>query len=51
VTKRNSGSKSTAARVDLYTYGKMVFGDKKKFNDWMNDPNKALGGKTPLELI
>jgi putative toxin-antitoxin system antitoxin component (TIGR02293 family) len=51
MTKRNSGSKSAAIPADLYAYGKKVFGDKKRFDAWMNDPNRALGGKTPLELI
>jgi putative toxin-antitoxin system antitoxin component (TIGR02293 family) len=37
--------------ADLYAYGKNVFGDPERFNSWMNDPNKALGGKKPLEMI
>jgi putative toxin-antitoxin system antitoxin component (TIGR02293 family) len=37
--------------ADLYAYGKKVFGERERFNAWMNDPNKALGGKTPLDLI
>jgi putative toxin-antitoxin system antitoxin component (TIGR02293 family) len=37
--------------ADLYAYGKKVFGDPERFNAWMNDPNKALGGKMPLEII
>ncbi|HLA59396.1 MAG TPA: antitoxin Xre/MbcA/ParS toxin-binding domain-containing protein [Puia sp.] len=37
--------------ADLYAYGKKVFGDPERFNAWMSDPNKALGGKMPLEII
>jgi putative toxin-antitoxin system antitoxin component (TIGR02293 family) len=37
--------------ADLYAYGKKVFGDPEIFNAWMNDPNKALGGEKPLEMI
>ncbi len=37
--------------ADLYTYGIKVFGGKEIFNLWMNEPNRALGGKTPLDII
>lgn len=37
--------------ADLYTYGIKVFGDKENFNRWMNEPNGALGGKMPLDII
>lgn len=37
--------------ADLYTYGIKVFGEKEIFNRWMNEPNRALGGKTPLDII
>ena len=35
----------TAAR------GTNVFGKKEKFLSWMNQPNKALAGKTPMSLF
>jgi putative toxin-antitoxin system antitoxin component (TIGR02293 family) len=31
--------------------GTNVFGDKEKFLSWMNQPNKALAGKTPMSLF
>jgi putative toxin-antitoxin system antitoxin component (TIGR02293 family) len=37
--------------ADLYAYGIKVFGDSESFNEWMNYSNRALGGKTPLEMI
>jgi putative toxin-antitoxin system antitoxin component (TIGR02293 family) len=44
-------SERIVSLADLYAYGKKVFGEAERFNAWMNDPNRALGGKTPLELI
>jgi putative toxin-antitoxin system antitoxin component (TIGR02293 family) len=37
--------------ADIYSYGYEVFEDKERFNQWMTRPNKALGGRTPMELI
>lgn len=37
--------------ADLYSYGFEVFESKERFNHWMAMPNKALGGKTPYDLI
>src|SRR5664279_1408521 len=37
--------------ADLYDYGFKVFEDKEKFNRWMVTPNKALGGKSPFDII
>ena len=35
----------------LYKYGIEVFGDKEKFNAWLNLENVALGGIKPKELL
>jgi putative toxin-antitoxin system antitoxin component (TIGR02293 family) len=37
--------------ADLISYGQTVFEDKDRFNLWMKKPSKALGDKTPLELM
>ena len=37
--------------ADLYSYGFEVFESEERFNHWMAKPNKALGGKTPYDLI
>ena len=37
--------------VEVVTKGIDVFEDKSRFNEWMRQPNKALGGKSPLSLI
>lgn len=37
--------------ADIYSYGYEVFEDEAKFNDWMFRPNRALGGKTPYDVI
>lgn len=35
----------------LYNYGIEVFGNKEKFNNWLETKNLALGGITPKELL
>lgn len=35
----------------LYRYGIEVFGNKEKFNSWLETKNLALGGITPKELL
>ncbi len=35
----------------LYKYGVEVFGNKKKFNAWLDTLNLALGGVKPKELL
>ncbi|GAC1427528.1 MAG: hypothetical protein NVS1B13_20280 [Flavisolibacter sp.] len=35
----------------LYSYGYEVFEDKESFNQWIFKKNKALGGRTPFELL
>ena len=35
----------------LYKYGIDVFGDKEKFDTWLNIQNVALGGIKPKELL
>jgi putative toxin-antitoxin system antitoxin component (TIGR02293 family) len=37
--------------ADLYSYGFEVFENEERFNHWMGQPNKALGGKAPYDLI
>jgi putative toxin-antitoxin system antitoxin component (TIGR02293 family) len=37
--------------ADTVAYGQSVFEDKDRFNTWMKDKNKALGDKTPLEMM
>jgi len=35
----------------LFNQGLEVFLDKEKLNDWLNAPNRALGGKIPYEVM
>ncbi len=35
----------------LYNYGMEVFGNKEKFNNWLETKNLALGGVKPKELL
>ncbi|MEO9004771.1 MAG: antitoxin Xre/MbcA/ParS toxin-binding domain-containing protein [Ginsengibacter sp.] len=50
--KFNSGlSEKIISMADLYSYGFEVFEDEGRFNQWMAQPNKALGGQTPYDLI
>jgi putative toxin-antitoxin system antitoxin component (TIGR02293 family) len=37
--------------ADIYSYGYDVFEDEAKFNQWMFRPNRALGGKSPYDVI
>lgn len=37
--------------ADIYSYGYEVFEDTEKFNNWMFEPNNALGGLAPFEVI
>jgi putative toxin-antitoxin system antitoxin component (TIGR02293 family) len=37
--------------ADLYSFGFEVFGDESLFNQWMLNPNRALGGQVPYDLI
>jgi putative toxin-antitoxin system antitoxin component (TIGR02293 family) len=37
--------------ADLYSFGFEVFGDEKKFNQWMGKPNQAIGGHIPYDII
>ena len=36
--------------ADLYAFGYDIFKDKDAFNHWMQAPNQALGGITPLSI-
>lgn len=37
--------------ADIYSYGYKVFEEVGAFNEWINMPNVALGGKKPFELL
>jgi len=37
--------------ADIYSYGYEVFENEAKFNRWMFQPNQALGGKMPYDII
>lgn len=37
--------------ADLYSFGFEVFGDEDLFNQWIHNPNRALGGAVPYDLI
>ena len=37
--------------ADLYSYGFEVFGEKDRFNHWVFVPNKALGGRSPFDIM
>ena len=47
--KRTSSHALEIAR--LMQHGYDVFGDEDKLKFWVNDPNKALSGKKPVELF
>ncbi len=57
INKKSSQKFNTAlserilSLADLYDYGYEVFEDREKFNQWMTNPNKALGDQVPLDLI
>ncbi len=36
--------------ADIYSFGFEVFGDQRRFNEWMASPNCALGGKAPVDV-
>jgi putative toxin-antitoxin system antitoxin component (TIGR02293 family) len=31
--------------------GEEVFGDRERFNTWLKEPNKAMGGQPPISLL
>lgn len=37
--------------ADIYSYGYKVFEEVDAFNEWVNTPNVALGGKKPFDLL
>jgi len=57
INKKGSGKfdSATSERIlllaDTLAYGQSVFEDRDRFNTWMKNSNKALGDKTPLELM
>lgn len=44
-------SERIVSLADLYSFGFEVFEDEVLFNQWMQKPNKALGGEIPLDVI
>jgi len=36
---------------DVLGYGREIFGDKDKFNEWLRTPSEALGNVSPLSLM
>ncbi|MEO6845131.1 MAG: antitoxin Xre/MbcA/ParS toxin-binding domain-containing protein [Ginsengibacter sp.] len=44
-------SEKIVSLADLYSFGFEIFGDKDLFNQWMRNPNRALGGQVPYDLI
>lgn len=44
-------SEKIFALADLYAYGYMVFGEKDRFNRWLDQENKALGFVKPISLL
>ncbi len=44
-------SEKIVSLADLYSYGFEIFGDKDLFNKWMRNPNRAIGGQVPYDLI
>jgi putative toxin-antitoxin system antitoxin component (TIGR02293 family) len=44
-------SEKAIALMDLYRYGYEVFEDPIKFNKWVLTNNRALGNRTPLEVM
>lgn len=48
----NSGvSERIISLADIYSYGYEVFEDIDRFNQWVFRPNKALGGRSPFDLL
>jgi putative toxin-antitoxin system antitoxin component (TIGR02293 family) len=37
--------------ADIYSYGYKVFEEVAAFNEWIDTPNAALGGKKPFDLL
>jgi putative toxin-antitoxin system antitoxin component (TIGR02293 family) len=37
--------------ADIYSYGYTVFEDENKFREWIFEPNQALGGKMPYDIL
>ena len=46
-----SVSEKIVALMNLYRYGYQVFEDHEKFNKWIQTANRALGNRTPLEVM
>ena len=44
-------SEKIVGLADLYSFGFEVFEEEDLFNQWMQKPNKALGGEVPLDII
>lgn len=35
----------------IYAFGIAVFGEERRFTDWISQPLPALGGLTPISLL
>jgi putative toxin-antitoxin system antitoxin component (TIGR02293 family) len=44
-------SEKIVGLAEIFSYGFEVFENKEKFNSWIANPNKALGGKAPFDLL
>jgi putative toxin-antitoxin system antitoxin component (TIGR02293 family) len=44
-------SEKLVALAEVYTHGLSVFDDWNKFNSWLHNANRALGGVTPFSLL
>ena len=44
-------SERIVSLADIYSFGFEIFEDEALFNQWMQKPNKALGGEIPLDVI
>ncbi|MET1057579.1 MAG: MbcA/ParS/Xre antitoxin family protein [Pedobacter sp.] len=50
-TEADADSQRLNAMSMMYKYGLEVFDDKNMFERWLRNPNRALGGKIPLNLL
>jgi putative toxin-antitoxin system antitoxin component (TIGR02293 family) len=47
----HSLSEKIVSLADIYSYGYEVFEDETRFNAWVFQPNRALGGKPPYYFL
>ena len=55
LAKKSNYDKEVSERLfeiaEVYSKGFEVFGDEKKFNNWIHEVSLALGGITPFSLL